>query len=136
MSEQQEFYAYIDQQIKGIPDLLPKYRELTKKWYAQMADQATETMDLPSLFSMDKQLRVGNKTTTVGKDDDNASTSVTCPLSGELSVTTAYESIYTVPIGSVPVTIKADDGSYERSENLDEKGQYTFTGLTPGKNTQ
>ncbi|MCA2015846.1 DUF6531 domain-containing protein [Vibrio tritonius] len=133
MSEQQEFYSYIDKQIDGIPDLLPKYRELTKKWYAKMADQATETMDLPSLFSMDKQLRVGKEKTTVGKDDDNASTSVTCPLSGELTVTTAYESIYTVPIGSVPVTIKADDGSFELTKNLDEKGQYTFTGLTPGK---
>ncbi|SJL84295.1 RHS repeat-associated core domain-containing protein [Vibrio palustris] len=133
MSEQQEFYAYIDKQIDGIPDLLPKYREMTKKWYFRAADTASEAVDLPTLFSMDKMLTVGAQSKVVGKDDDNVSTSVTCPLSGELNVTSAYQSIYTVPIGSVPVLLKADDGSVVKSQVLNPQGETKFKDLEPGK---
>ncbi|WP_197413118.1 hypothetical protein, partial [Vibrio sp. MEBiC08052] len=93
MSEQQAFYHYINQQLNSFPDLLTEYRQMTKKWYFQSADTVSEWQDLPSLFSMDKQLKVNGASTTVGKDDANYATKVSCPLSGNLEIQSVFQSI-------------------------------------------
>ncbi|SHF79094.1 YD repeat-containing protein, partial [Vibrio gazogenes DSM 21264] len=133
MSEQQEFYNYINQQLNSFPDLLTDYRQMTKKWYFELADKATEAMDRPSLFAMDKQLKVSGESTTVGKDDDNYKTTVQCPLSGKLEIESVFQSIYHVPLGNIQAIVKAEDGSDTREVMLDAQGKATVAGLTPGK---
>ncbi|WP_197413072.1 hypothetical protein, partial [Vibrio sp. MEBiC08052] len=93
MSEQQAFYHYINQQLNSFPDLLTEYRQMTKKWYFELADKATAAMDRPALFAMDKQLKVNGASTTVGKDDANYATKVSCPLSGNLEIQSVFQSI-------------------------------------------
>ncbi|WNJ95108.1 hypothetical protein RND59_13370 [Vibrio ruber] len=51
---------------------------MTKKWYFELVDKATAAMD--------KQLKVSDESTTVGKDDANYATKVSCPLSGNLEI--------------------------------------------------
>ncbi|WP_261888066.1 RHS repeat protein [Vibrio rhizosphaerae] len=133
MSEQQAFYHYINQQLNSFPDLLTEYRQMTKKWYFELADKATAAMDRPALFAMDKQLKVSGESTTVGKDDDNYKTTVQCPLSGKLEIESVFQSIYHVPLGNIQAIVKAEDGSDTREVMLDEQGKATVTGLTPGK---
>ncbi|SIO94092.1 RHS repeat-associated core domain-containing protein [Vibrio spartinae] len=133
MSEQQQFYNYINQQLNSFPDLLTDYRQMTKKWYFELADKATEAMDRPSLFAMDKRLKVSGESTTVGKDDDNYKTTVQCPLSGKLEIESVFQSIYHVPLGNIQAIVKAEDGSDTRKVMLDAQGKATVAGLTPGK---
>ena len=134
MSEKQEFYTYINQQLNSFPELLSEYRQQTKKWYFELADSATEALDRPSFFAMDKQLRVNNQTTTVGKDDDNYKTTVQCPLSGQLEIESVFQSIYHVPLGNIQAIVKSEDGTDTRLVMLDHQGKATVTGLIPGKN--
>ncbi|QMV14629.1 RHS repeat-associated core domain-containing protein [Vibrio spartinae] len=133
MSEQQQFYNYINQQLNSFPDLLTDYRQMTKKIYFQTADAFSAWQDLPSLFSMDKQLKVSGESTTVGKDDANYTTKVSCPLSGNLEIQSVFQSIYHVPLGGIDAIIKAEDGSETRTVTLDAEGKATVTDLTPGK---
>jgi RHS repeat-associated protein len=133
MSEKQEFYNYIDQQLNSFPDMLTEYREQTKKWYFQVADKGSAALDLPSLFSMDKKLKVSGESTTVGKDDGNYATKVSCPLSGKLEIESMFQSIYNVPLGGIDAIIKAEDGSETQTVTLDAEGKATVEGLTPGK---
>ncbi|SJN58266.1 hypothetical protein VR7878_02744 [Vibrio ruber DSM 16370] len=72
--------------MNSFPDLLTDYRQMTKKWYFQSADTFSEWQDLSSLFSMDKQLKVNGEITTVGKDDENYTTKMSCLLSGNLEI--------------------------------------------------
>ncbi|WP_143693338.1 DUF6531 domain-containing protein, partial [Vibrio mangrovi] len=133
MSEKQEFYNYINQQLEAFPEMLGEYQKTTKKWYFQLADSATEALDRPSFFSMDKQLKVNDQTTTVGKDDENYKTTVQCPLSGNLEIESVFQSIYHVPLGKIQAIVKSEDGSDTREVMLDAEGKASVTGLTPGK---
>ncbi|WP_260262113.1 RHS repeat-associated core domain-containing protein [Vibrio intestinalis] len=133
MSEKDPFFNYIDQQIEHFPKLLTTYHESTRNLFFRAADTATEAMDVPSLLSMDKTLKVNGLSKSVGKDDENYDVTAVCPQSGELNIVSVFQSIYHVPLGAIEVIVEAKDGSYSKPVTLDQKGEATVTGLEPGK---
>ncbi len=132
MSKEQAYYDYIDTQLTHFPGLLEEYRDELKRWYLTLADSASAALDRPSLFAMDKTLRAGSNAVTVGKNDDDYRVTAKCPASGELEIESVFQSIYHVPLGSVEVWVKAEDGSHSEKVTLDAQGRAVVKNLTPG----
>ncbi|MGF1770389.1 DUF6531 domain-containing protein [Enterovibrio makurazakiensis] len=132
MSSKQDYYNYIDEQFTAFPKLLDAYREQMNAWYLRSADYASEKFDLPSLLSMDKTIKAGDSTTTVGKDDDDYAVKALCPKSGELQIESVFQSIYNVPLGSIQVYVKSEDGKEVHSVTLDQQGKATVDNLEAG----
>ncbi|NRD75045.1 RHS domain-containing protein [Shewanella sp. VB17] len=132
MSDKQEFYNYIDKQMSLFPELLTEYRTEIDSWYFNAADAVSEAADIRSLVGMDKTLKAGDQSTTVGSNDDDYSVEVKCPLNGILEIESAFESTQEVPLGNIPVWLETS-GEAKRQVMLDAQGKASVADLTPGK---
>ncbi|MCF5065929.1 type IV secretion protein Rhs, partial [Pseudomonas syringae] len=118
--------AFIEHELNGFHQSLAVYRQQMNAWYGRALDSVSHAADLPSLLGMDRVLRTGDSQKTVSVSDKDALGSVAmCPLGGELTIESKFESVYDVPIGGIPVeVIGLDDGS-STVVMLDEHGKGT-----------
>ena len=120
----------IEQELDGFKDTLSVYRQQLKGFLSRNADKVSRAMDLPSLMDMDRQIKLGNTTTSVSRSDDDFFSSVAqCPLNGILQIESKFESVYDVPLGNIDVDVIAVDGGEKTTVTLDENGKGQFRGI-------
>ncbi|EJM83803.1 MULTISPECIES: RHS repeat-associated core domain-containing protein [unclassified Pseudomonas] len=120
----------IEQELEGFKDTLSVYRQQLKGFLSRNADKVSRAMDLPSLMDMDRQIKLGNVTTSVSRSDDDFFSSVAqCPLNGILQIESKFESVYDVPLGNIDVDVIAVDGGEKNTVTLDENGKGQFRGI-------
>ncbi|MVV47936.1 type IV secretion protein Rhs, partial [Pseudomonas sp. PB120] len=125
-----EHIARIEQELDRFPDTLSLYRKQLKHWFNQTADAVSHATDMPSLVGMDRQIKVGNITTSVSVgDNDFISSVVQCPQGGTLQIESKFESVYDIPLGNIQVDVIAKDGGETTPVTLDENGRGTFEGV-------
>ncbi|EJM86605.1 RHS repeat-associated core domain-containing protein [Pseudomonas sp. GM60] len=120
----------IEQELDGFKDTLSVYRQQLKGFLSRNSDKVSRAMDLPSLMDMDRQIKLGNTTTSVSRSDDDFFSSVAqCPLNGILQIESKFESVYDVPLGNIDVEVIAVDGGEKTTVTLDENGKGQFRGI-------
>ena len=123
----------IEQELDGFKDTLDLYREQLRSFLSRNADRISHATDMPSLVGMERQVKVGETTTSVGTGDDDFISSVAqCPKSGILEIESKFESVYDIPLGNIQVDVIAREGGESKSVFLDKRGKGWFKG-TPGK---
>ncbi|WP_260961279.1 RHS repeat protein [Pseudomonas citri] len=125
---------FVDQQLDTFKDSLELYRKQTQAWYAQRADDISRFADLPSLLNMDRIIKVGDSSKTVGMaDGDFASNVVQCPLKGPLLIESKFESLYDIPIGDIEVDIVDVTSGAVSKVMLDAQGKARWDDGEAGK---
>ncbi|MHC8289344.1 RHS repeat-associated core domain-containing protein [Pseudomonas sp. XS1P51] len=123
----------IEQELDGFKNTLDLYREQLRGFLSRNADKVSRATDMPSLLDMERQIKLGNTTTSVSRRDDDFFSSVAqCPLSGILEIESKFESVYDIPLGNIQVDVIAVDGGKSTPVTLDKHGKGQFEG-TPGK---
>jgi RHS repeat-associated protein len=123
----------IEQALDGFNDTLVLYRQQLRGFLSSNADRASRLTDMPSLMGMERQIKLGDTTTSVSSGDDDFISSVAqCPKSGILQIESKFESVYDIPLGNIQVDVIAAEGGKRTPVTLDENGKGTFEG-TPGK---
>ncbi|MHC8303870.1 RHS repeat-associated core domain-containing protein [Pseudomonas sp. PB3P13] len=123
----------IEQELDGFKDTLSLYRQQLEGAVSQSADKFSRFMDIPSLMAMERVIKLGDTTTSVGSSDDNFfSTVAQCPDNGILQIESKFESVHDIPLGNIQVDVIAKDGSEKKVVTLNEHGKGEFRGL-PGK---
>ncbi|HIF9226196.1 TPA: RHS repeat-associated core domain-containing protein [Photobacterium damselae] len=124
----------IENKLAKYPDLISSYRQYSESYLLQRADDISHLADVPSLFDMEKTLKVNSQTQTVDKDDSDYGTVAKCPLNGELTIYNQFESIYETPITELPVVVTSiRDHSEQYKQTTDTEGKVIFKGLKPGE---
>ena len=109
------------------------YREQLKRWFNRAADSVSLATDMPSLMGMERQVKLGDTTTSVSSGDDDFISSVAqCPKSGILEIESKFESVYDIPLGNIQVDVIAQESGESKSVTLDKRGKGWFKGA-PGK---
>ncbi|MHC8356166.1 RHS repeat-associated core domain-containing protein [Pseudomonas sp. LB3P81] len=123
----------IEQELDGFKGTLDLYREQLRGFLSRNADKVSRALDMPSLLDMDRQVKLGNTTTSVSKSDDNFFSSVAqCPANRILEIESKFESVYDIPLGNIDVDVIAVDGGEKTTVTLDVNGKGQFKGK-PGK---
>ncbi|MDR9751669.1 DUF6531 domain-containing protein, partial [Pseudomonas sp. SZMC_28357] len=118
----------IEQELDSFKDTLSLYRQQLGHWFNRGADVISHAADLPALLDMERRLKVGSTTTTVGVNDDHFSSVAQCPASGILLIESSFESVYDIPLGNIDVEVIAVDGGASTVITLDENGVGKFQG--------
>ncbi|MET0949864.1 MAG: hypothetical protein ABWY17_15405, partial [Pseudomonas sp.] len=85
--------ARIEQELDGFKDTLNLYREQLQGFLNRTANKVSHAMDMPSLMGMERQIKLGDTTTSVSSADDSFFSSVAqCPLNGILHIESRLES--------------------------------------------
>ncbi|MFY0731390.1 DUF6531 domain-containing protein, partial [Pseudomonas sp. NFX15] len=125
--------ARIEEELDHFPRTLSLYREQLTGFFNRNADKVSHALDLPSLMSMDRQIRFGDTRTVVSSgDDDFFSTVARCPDTGILLIESQFESVYDIPLGNIQVEVVTVEGGERELVTLNEHGKGLFEG-TPGK---
>ncbi|MCU1759002.1 type IV secretion protein Rhs, partial [Pseudomonas sp. 14P_8.1_Bac3] len=125
--------ARIEQELDGFQDTLRLYREQLQGFLNRSTNTVSHALDMPSLMGMERQIKLGDITTSVSSDDDNFFSSVAqCPKSGILLIESKFESVHDIPLGNIQVDVIAVDGGESTRVLLDQHGKGQFKG-TPGK---
>ncbi|KAA0953666.1 RHS repeat protein, partial [Pseudomonas sp. ANT_H14] len=115
--------TFIEHELDGFHQSLAVYRQQVGAWYSQALDKVSHAADLPSLLGMDQVLRFGGSQVSVSLSDDNFSTVARCPAGGLLEIESKFESVYDVPLGSIPVEVIGQDDGSSTVVMLDEQGK-------------
>ncbi|MCU1749823.1 RHS repeat protein [Pseudomonas sp. 6D_7.1_Bac1] len=119
----------IEQELDSFKDTLSLYREQLNHWFSRAADKVSRATDMPSLLDMDRVIKLGNTSTTVGRSDNDFFSSVAqCPANGVLQIESKFESVYDIPLGNIQVDVIAVEGGEKTPVTLDENGKGQFKG--------
>ncbi|WP_201193022.1 RHS repeat-associated core domain-containing protein [Pseudomonas fluorescens] len=122
--------AHIEQELDGFADTLSLYRQQLQGFLTRTADEVSRATDMPSLLGMERQIKLGNTTTSVSSGDNDFFSSVAqCPRNGLLQIESRFESVHDIPLGNLQVDVIAVEGGQKTPLTLDRHGRGTFKGM-------